>query len=241
MSSRRPYHTASLCDRVDLFTCLGRPQSHEEFVRRHLKPNVGVTIFERDDAPTVVKRRFVDDSYKRKLFEVCFLKQEPIAARLEDAICDRLRQILPDYDLVLVTDFGHGFIGPKIVRTLVDQRTFLAVNVQSNSANMGFNLITKYPRADYISIDDPRARLATQEPRAELPEVIQRLRSRVQCDKVAITHGNHGCLVFGQDEGFVRIRPSPRAWSIRWAPVTLSWRSAPRASPRACQWNGSVS
>jgi rfaE bifunctional protein nucleotidyltransferase chain/domain len=198
-------HTASLCDRVDLFTCLGGPESHEEFVRRHLKPNVGISIFERDDAPTVVKRRFVDESYKRKLFEVCFLKQEPLPGPLEEAVCDRLRRILPDYDLVLVTDFGHGFIGPRIVRTLVDHAPFLAVNVQSNSANMGFNLITKYPRADYISIDDPEARLATQEPRAELPEVVQRLRSRIECDKVAITHGRNGCVVFGEEEGFVRI------------------------------------
>jgi rfaE bifunctional protein nucleotidyltransferase chain/domain len=198
-------HTANLCDRVDLFTCLGGPESHEGFIRGHLKRNVGLTIFERDDAPTVVKRRFVDDSYKRKLFEICFLKQEPIAPDLEARVCDQLRRVLPDYDLVLVTDFGHGFIGPRMVQTLVDHAPFLAVNVQSNSANLGFNLITKYPRADYISIDDPEARLATQEPLLELPEVIERLRGRIRCDRLAITHGQHGCLVFGADEGFVRI------------------------------------
>jgi len=79
------------------------------------------------------------------------------------------------------------------------------VNAQTNSANIGYNLITKYPRADYISIDAPEARLATQNRRGELSDVIEQLRSGIQCDKFAITHGNHGCVVFAEGEGYSRI------------------------------------
>ena len=32
---------------------------------------------------------------------------------------------------------------------------FLAINCQTNSANLGFNLITKYPKSDFICIDEP--------------------------------------------------------------------------------------
>ena len=68
--------------------------------------------------------------------------------------------ILGCCDVVIATDFGHGLIGPRIVRQLTDLSPFLAVNTQSNSANLGYNLITRYPRADYICIDGPEARLA---------------------------------------------------------------------------------
>jgi rfaE bifunctional protein nucleotidyltransferase chain/domain len=198
-------HTASLCDRVDLVTCLGTQASHEEFIRGHLKPNVGLKLFFRNDAPTVVKRRFVEESYKRKLFEVCFLSSEPLPQALEQEVCGYLETVLPNYDLVLVTDFGHGLIGPDMVQTLCAKSRFLAVNVQTNSANMGYNLITKYPRADYISIDAPEARLATQEPHRELPKVIEKLRSLVDCGRIAITHGNHGCVMYADGEGFTKI------------------------------------
>lgn len=198
-------HTAGLCDRVDLVTCLGAKESHEGFVRGHLKPNVGVRLFVRDDAPTVVKRRFVEESYKRKLFEVCFLEPEPLPAALEESVCEYLETVLPNYDLVVVTDFGHGLIGPAMIRTLCAGSRFLAVNVQTNSANMGYNLVTKYPRADYISVDAPEARLAAQEPRADLVHVVERLRARVDCGKMAITHGNHGCLMYGDGGEVTRI------------------------------------
>ena len=60
-------HLASLCNGVDLITCLGGPESHEEFIRAHLKPdNVAPTFFYRADAPTVVKRRFVEEVLQAK-------------------------------------------------------------------------------------------------------------------------------------------------------------------------------
>jgi bifunctional ADP-heptose synthase (sugar kinase/adenylyltransferase) len=198
-------HCAGLCGRVDLVTCLGSRDSHEGFIRGRLKPNVRPRIFYRDDAPTVLKRRYVEDSYKRKLFEVCFLEQGPLAAEDERRVCDHLDDVLPDYDLVLVTDFGHGFIGPRMIETLCRKSRFLAVNAQTNSANVGYNLVTKYPRADYISIDDPEARLAAQDPHSAIEHVIRRLGERVDCTKFAITHGNHGCYVQAAGEGLIKI------------------------------------
>jgi hypothetical protein len=52
---------------------------------------------------------------------------------------------------------------------------FVAVSAQTNSANHGFNLITKYDRADYIVIDEPEARLAAQDRDSPLADVIVKL------------------------------------------------------------------
>ena len=51
-------HVASLCDSVTMVTQLGRRSSHEDFVREHLKPGVRAVLEWREDAPTIVKRRF---------------------------------------------------------------------------------------------------------------------------------------------------------------------------------------
>ena len=47
-----------------------------------------------------------------------------------------------------------------IYKNIIKKSKYLAINCQTNSANLGFNLITKYPKSDYICIDEPELRLA---------------------------------------------------------------------------------
>lgn len=198
-------HVASLCNRVDLITCIGTENSHEDFIRSRLKQNVTPHLFPRKNSPTIVKRRFVEPSYFRKLFEICFMNGEHIAKEDESPLLNHLEKTIAEYDLVLVTDFGHGLMTPAIIDLVCRKSKFLALNVQSNSANMGFNLITKYPRADYICIDEPEARLALHDRTSDLQDIIRRLQSQLEARFVTITRGHHGCIVYCKNDGFVRI------------------------------------
>lgn len=131
---------------------------------------------------TTRKTRFVERPYLRKLFEV---------HRTEDVF----RFAAPrfsDYDVVVVTDFGHGAMTPALVRD-VREAKFLAVCAQTNSANVGFNLITKYAGADYIVIDEPEARLAAADRDSPIEDVILKLASG-RCDKFVVTHGSAGAI-----------------------------------------------
>lgn len=198
-------HVASLCDEVHLLTCLGTEKSYEDFVRQHLKANITPTLFFREGGSTNVKRRFVEPNYMRKLFEVCFLNGDHCSEVVEKALWGHLDRTLPDYDLVLVTDFGHGLMTPKLIDLVCRKARFLAVNAQTNSANMGYNLVTKYPRADYICIDSPEAQLALHDRGSGLDVIIQKLSSKLDAPYVAITHGNRGCIVYAKDQGLWRI------------------------------------
>ncbi len=198
-------HVAGLCDQVDMMTCLGREDSREEFIRSHLKPNVSPTFFFRENAPTTIKRRFVEPNYMRKLFEVCFLDGDTTPPEIEDQIATHLDQVLPRYDLVLITDFGHGLMSRRLIELVCKKSKFLAVNAQSNSANVGYNLVTKYPRADYICVDAPEAQLALHDRVSSLDLITRQLSSKLDARYVSITHGNHGCIVYGKDQGVFKI------------------------------------
>ena len=104
--------------------------------------------------------------------------------------------------MVLVTDFGHGLITPKIVNLLCKKAKFLGVNVQTNSSNIGFNLITKFHRADYICIDEPEIRLACHDRYSNLEKLITHISKRLKCDRIIITRGHKGSLVYSKKEGF---------------------------------------
>jgi sugar/nucleoside kinase (ribokinase family) len=130
---------------------------------------------------------------------------DPLPRNLEDCICGYLESNLKKFDMVLVADFGHGLIAPKIIKTICKKAKFLAVNVQTNSANLGFNLITKFPRADYICIDEPEIRFACHDRFSNLEKLILKISKQLNCGKIIITRGHRGSLAYSNKEGFSKI------------------------------------
>ncbi len=190
-------HVAGFCDEVELITSLGDQESYEDLVRKSLRGNVKLTHILRTGAPTTRKCRFVDRTHGlKKLFELYIMDDSPLPraaqAELDAAILERLAR----YDVVVVTDFGHGFLHGATVELLCQKAPFLAVNTQTNSGNHGYNLINKYRRADYICLDVPEARLAVRDQHAEAQDIILRLPSLIDCKKIIVTQGKHGALAY---------------------------------------------
>lgn len=199
-------HAASLCARVDVVTCLGADEGHEALIRDQLKPGVGLTALWRDNAPTTRKARFIDGYSLRKLFEVYHMDDTPMPEHLAAELCQVLEERLGDYDVVVVTDFGHGLLGGRAMEILQRKARFLAVNAQTNSGNAGFNLITKYRRADYVCLDSNEARLATQDKLGDMADIAgRRLPERIDCPCIIVTQGKHGCIGHDRATGLHRV------------------------------------
>lgn len=195
-------HLAGFCGEVGLVTCLGARDSREAFIRKNLKSNIAAKFFYRGDARTTVKRRFIEDAFLSKLFEVCFLEDTPLPAAAERKLLSYLKGAIKRYDLVLAADFGHGFIGAGTVAFLAANARFLAVNAQTNSANAGFNLITKYPRADYLCLDEAELRLAMSSRFDGIEDLVTGIAKKVKYKKAVVTRGHRGSIAYSPKEGF---------------------------------------
>jgi sugar/nucleoside kinase (ribokinase family) len=199
-------HVADFCTEVELVTVLGDNESHEDVIRAALRSNVKLHVVTRAGKPTTRKTRFVDPGHMRKLFEVYTFDDTPVDGAVERELCGLVRDLAPGADTTIVTDFGHGMMTPAAIRATTETARFMAVNAQSNSANHGYNLITKYDRADYVCIDAPEARLAMADKRTELGELIAgKLRTAVGCDHIIVTHGANGCVAFEPQDGVHRV------------------------------------
>ena len=198
-------HVASLCSNVEIVTCLG-DDGLEDFVKSRLRDNVKLTSITRAGSPTTRKCRFVEPSYMRKLFEVYSINDTPLSGELEDSVVNLIASRARDADVVIAADFGHGLITPRAVDTLSNESRFLAVNTQTNSANIGYNLVSRYGRADYVCIDAPEAQLATNDRFSDIEHVIsEKLPELVACDNFVVTHGREGCVTYKRGERPVRI------------------------------------
>jgi len=199
-------HLAGFCKDVTLLSCIGLKNDYKEFISNNLKPNIKCVFYPRKDVPTVVKRRFVDPAFLNKLFEVCYLDDKSVMPKqLEDKIYDYLQESLNRFDIVLVNDFGHGMITSRFIKLLSNKAKFLSVNVQTNSANIGFNLITKIHKADFICIDEPEMRMACHDKVSNLEYLIKEASKKINCNKIIVTRGHKGSLVYSSKDGFIEI------------------------------------
>jgi len=190
-------HVASFCKHVEVVTVLGGDDSYEKLIKENLKPNVKLTAITREGAPTTRKQRFVDPGYMRKLFEVYYMNDNPLVGGLQGELNNILSKKIGDYDVVIANDFGHGMMDLSTIDMLTKHSRFLAVNCQSNSANLGYNLITKYSRADYVCIDLPEARLAVSDKISPIEEIVgSLLPDKIDCSNFVITSGKHGCVTY---------------------------------------------
>jgi cytidyltransferase-like protein len=189
-------HAAQLAGPVHLLTMTGDRDGYRQYAEDCLDPRVQPEFAIREGSHTITKRRFLDSDGRRKLFEVGHVDDVPISGDLEERVQQSIRAALPDVDLVLVADFGHGFITPGTIDFLATQEVALAVNAQTNSTNFGYNYITRYPRADFVSIDENELRLPFQNKVDDLDALLAKLTQRVKCSHINVTAGPQGARYY---------------------------------------------
>lgn len=142
--------------------------------------------------PQTIKRRFIETYPFQKLFEV-YEMDEAEAAISGGLLALYVSGLCALMDLVIVADYGHGFLTPTLIATIKAHATFLAVNVQANAGNHGFNTISKYPRAEFVSVSERELRLEYRDQTTDVETLTRRAASQ-RDGTVLVTRGAHGCL-----------------------------------------------
>lgn len=194
-------HLAGFAGEVHLVSTIGEKDSHEDFIRTSLKPNITPHFMVQDDAPTLVKRRFLDGYSFNKLFEVYIMDDSGLNDKKDREFCEYAAAQAANYDLVIASDFGHGTISDRMVRTLIKSSDYLAVNAQANAGNRGFHMITRYPRLNYGCIAEHELLLAARNYRGGFKSKLNRLANKVHAERFVVTRGRKGCAVWNNSGG----------------------------------------
>lgn len=195
-------HLADFCESVELVTYLGAENPREDFVSGRLKPNVRPAFIYKASSPTIVKRRFVEKYLVSKLLEVYEINDDLLTPAEDAELCEALEKRVPECDVAIVADFGHGLLTARARELLCDKAAYLAVNTQINAANMGYHTISKYRRADYICVHEGEIRLDGRDRNGDLRELVIDVARRLGCETVMITRGKHGSLLYRAQDGF---------------------------------------
>lgn len=194
-------HLSSFSKNVNVLTSYDKPILNK--IIKSFGSLIKIKNLKLDSLKTIEKIRYVESGLNRKLFQIYKMIDKPISTFDEKKLFSYLVNNLKKFDLVIVNDFGHNLLTPKTIKFIQKNSKFLAINAQSNSSNQGYNLITKYKKADYVCIDYPEAKLAAKN-KFLSPDKIYRniLSKKIKTNKFAITLGKDGSIVFDKNKQF---------------------------------------
>jgi rfaE bifunctional protein nucleotidyltransferase chain/domain len=184
----------------------GKSRDINNQILQNLNKNIKLELIEEKELFSVTKTRYIASGYSNplsgklkskevntdnRLFEISHLPQK-IENDIESKLIYLLQSTTTKSDLLIISDFGHGLLSEKVIEHICELHNFIALNVQTNSSNFGFNLITKYSRADFICIDEVEARLALGDRNKDIDDVATDILSMIDCKKLMITRGKQG-------------------------------------------------
>lgn len=202
-------HVSSFANNVTLCGIVGNePHIHSQLLNDMSRAMILDLQFE-DTYQTVVKRRFIErrgirEQYE-KLFSMNYLDMRFIENKVDRRpFYEKLQRLIPNHDLVLVADYGHGLLDKKAMEIVQSEARFLALNCQTNSSNYGTNLVTKYHRADVFTLDEIELRLAFASRVGNVDHLLERLMQHFQGRVGWLTLGSLGSVSIDQNFNMAR-------------------------------------
>lgn len=198
-------HIAAFSGVTGMVSQLGGADSREEFIRSKLVEGVSPHFVYRENAPTIIKTRYVEHYFLTKMLEIYDINDHMPTQSDVDRLCAELEKHLGEYDLVVVADYGHAMMTPEVIKVLCEKSNYLAVNAQSNAGNLGYHAISKYPRADFVCITENEMRMEARNKHGDLKDMIREVADQLNCSQVVVTRGSNGCIGFDREEGYVEV------------------------------------
>ena len=110
-------HISSFVEKPTMVTILGNDNKTNQLIKKKLKNNCNLKLFIDKTRNNIVKTRYLDIT-KKKLFQSNNLPLEDIKEELEKKVYKYLIKIINKFDIVIVNDFGHGFLTKKLEKFL---------------------------------------------------------------------------------------------------------------------------
>jgi bifunctional ADP-heptose synthase (sugar kinase/adenylyltransferase) len=198
-------HLAGMVGEVGLLAEIGDIERREDFMLRHLQPRVRPRFLTRSGTPTIHKRRFLDKHTGNRLIELYVMDDAVRAPGTELPLRNAIEEWAPEFDVVVVADYGHGMMTADAMDTVQRHARFLALNVQSNAGNRGYNLVSKYRRANYVCLAAHEVELEGRLRHAELLQLMGVMRGCIEAEKFTITRGHAGSVHFGRADAPVEV------------------------------------
>ena len=187
-------HLSSFCKSINFFTLAGKERENIRFIKKLMRKNIKINFFDKKNSPTIIKKRFIDEITKNKLLGVYTINEEKLKGNLEKKLINNIKKYAKNCDLILVSDYGHGFISDKVASIFNKSKKFFSLNAQINASNRGYHSLIKYKNIDSLIINENELRHEMRDKVGNLVKMGTKLIKFLNVNKLTVTRGNNGAV-----------------------------------------------
>ena len=188
-------HLSSFCENVSVLSFLGKDNEYKSFIENNIEQNIILNFLNKSNSPTIVKRRFVDSVDRKKVLGVYAINDELLNEEEEDKFIESFDKLSKEHDLVIISDYGHGIITPRIAEHISNSDKFVSLNAQVNAANIGTHNIRKYHNVNCLIINESELRHELRQRDGNIEEMAVTLKDMISSKYIAVTQGKNGVFL----------------------------------------------
>jgi len=188
-------HLSTFCKKIDFFTLAGTEKDKLNFIKKSIQKNVKIKFFNTKNSTTIIKKRFIDRVSKNKLLGVYSINEEKLTKSLELNFSKYIKKHALFCDLILVSDYGHGFISDRVAKIFSSSKKFFSLNAQINASNRGYHSLRKYKTIDNLIINENELRHEMRDKVSSVEKLALKLIKDLKVSKLTITMGNKGAIL----------------------------------------------
>jgi rfaE bifunctional protein kinase chain/domain len=190
-------HVSDFVKKITVITSVGEKNEYKNFIIKNSnKKNTNFKFFPKNKSSTIVKTRYLDSINLNKVFGIYDLDDHSYAKKSDAKILATLKKEMKQHDIIIVSDYGHGFLSKNISKVLNKSKNFIALNTQINSSNMGYHGLDKYKNVNLLIINEREIRFELKDRYSDLKKIIKKLSSQKNIDFLVVTQGNSGSIMY---------------------------------------------
>ncbi len=191
---------SDFCSKISVVSILGSKKEYKKFIDDNLSNKIKAKFFYKKNSQTITKKRYVDKNSKNKILGVYNLFDDEVNSLEINSINKYLSNNLKNFDIVMVVDYGHGFLSNSTINLINKKSKYLSINCQINSSNTGYQSIQKYNKTNLITINENELRHEMRDKRKKIEHLIKNLSQKIKFDKCVVTRGSKGAIMYDNNK-----------------------------------------
>ena len=197
-------HLSPFCNSMSLLSMVGEKGEYLKEIKKKLPKNINFRYIKKKNSPTILKRRFLDHISKSKVMGVYTINDDILTKKEDNQMNKILKKMIPKYDLVVVSDYGHGLISSKNANLISKLSKYLALNAQVNAANIGYHSMRNYKNVDCVIINEKEIRHELRDRNGEINDLMKKLSHEQNIKNLVVTRGTEGSTLYNKkDKKFI--------------------------------------
>ena len=191
-------HISSFCKNISVLSLIGQKNEEENYINKNIEKNIKLNFIKKDNSPTIIKKRFIDRIDNRKIFGIYSIEDDSLVASQEKLLINKFKKIQNKFDLIIVADYGHGMITPKVAKFISKSKNFFSLNAQINSTNIGLHNIHKYKNIKSLVINSSELKYEMNQREGDIFKLAKQYKDKIKSNSLSVTQGKVGAFMINK-------------------------------------------